>query len=208
VKAAASGRVASNPVRPRRDILRRLLGTFDLRQPSWSRPLPRVTVHTGRWLPAWVVHGCSGAVAVACTAMVATSRFQWLVAALLVAAMVVRPGIASPTPFVLWMAALLTFGQQAPYSIRTFGLIFGVHLLAVLTTASADLTRATRFEIGVLSEPIRRLLVIQVIVQPVAWGASWVAARNVTVPWVTVAAAAGLVALSWFLLTQLHAGAD
>lgn len=195
---SASSRVRTSVIA----VWRRLLQTADLRQPSWVRPLPRVVIHTGRWLPAWILHVGAAAVAVGCVALVATSRPQWTLALILIALMLVRPSGVPPALFALWVGLQVATAEQVTYSMRSLGLIAGIHFLAVLQTTAADVTPGTRIEIRVLHDPLRRLAVIQAVVQPVAWLTMAVAAQDFSLPWLPIVAAVGLAAISWFLAEQ------
>ena len=178
----------------------RLVRTLDFREPSWVRPLPRVEVKLGRWVPAWVVSVVAGAVAVGCIAMVASSRPQWILALILVGLMLVRPAGAPPALFALWLGLQVATSYVTAYTLEASGLVFGLHLVAVLLTTAADLGLATRIELRVFAGPFRRMLVIQAVVQPVTWATMTLATGDVIVRWLPIVAAFGVVVASWVLV--------
>lgn len=181
----------------------RLVRTFDFRQPSWVRPLPRVGIQIGRWVPAWTVHASAALVAVACIAMVATSRPQWVLALVLVGLMLLRPSGATPALFALWLGLQVATSDIASYTLEASGLVLGLHLVAVLLTTVADLRPSTRIELRVFASPFRRLAVIQVLVQPVTWATMTLAAGEITVRWLPIAAALAIAAASWALVRRI-----
>ena len=181
----------------------RLVRTLDFREPSWVRPLPRVGIQMGRWVPAWVVHVLAGAVATGCIALVASSRPQWILASILVALMLVRPAGAPPALFALWLGLQVATSDVIAYNLAAAGLVFGLHLVAVLLTAVADLGLATRVELRVFAGPVRRMVVIQAAVQPVTWATMTLASGEVTVRWLPIVAAFGVVVASWILVRRI-----
>ena len=181
----------------------RLVRTLDFREPSWVRPLPRVGIQIGRWVPAWAVHVCAAAVAGACIAMVATSRPQWVLASVLVVLMVLRPSGAPPALFALWLGLQVATSDVESYALEASGLVLGLHLVAVLLTAATDLRPRTRIELRVFAAPLRRLVVIQALVQPVTWATMTLAAGDVTVRWLPIVAAVGVVVVSWALVRRI-----
>lgn len=193
-----------------RTVLRRLLEggsrlvrTLDFREPSWVRPLPRVGIHTGRWVPAWVVNALAASVAFGCIAVVATSRPQWTLASVLVVLMLLRPSGALPALFALWLGLQVATSEISSHTLETAGLVFGFHFLAVLLTTVADVHPRTRIELRVFAGPLRRLVVIQALVQPVAWATMTLAAGDLTVRWLPVLAALGLVGASWIVVRRV-----
>jgi hypothetical protein len=181
----------------------RLVRTFDIREPSWVRPLPRVGIRIGRWVPAWTVHVCAASVAVACIAMVATSRPQWVLASVLVGLMLLRPSGAPPALFALWLGLQVATSDIASFTLVASGLVLGLHLVTVLLVAAADLSPRTRVELRVFAAPLRRLVIIQALVQPVAWATMSLAASDITLRGLPIVAAVGLAAVSWTLARRI-----
>ena len=181
----------------------RLARTLDFREPSWVRPLPRVGIRIGPWLPAWAVRVCAVLVAAACVAMVATSRPQWVLASVLIGLMLLRPSGAPPALFALWLGLQVATGTDHSYAVEASGLVLGLHLVAMFFTTTADLHPRTRVELRVLAPPLRRLAMIQAVVQPVTWATMTLAAGEFTVAWLPVIAAVGLVVASWVLTRRI-----
>lgn len=182
----------------------RVVRTLDFREPSWVRPLPRVGIRMGRWVPAWVVHVAAAATAVGCIAMVASSRPQWILASILVALMLVRPSGAPPALFALWLGLQVATSEHEGYTLAASGLVLGLHLIAVLLTTVADLGLGTRIELRVFAGPLRRLLSIQVLVQPVTWATMTLAAGSVTVRWLPAVAALGVALAVWAFVRRVR----
>lgn len=201
---------ATEPGIARRTLLGRLLETgsrlvrtLDFREPAWVRPLPRVGIELGRWVPAWAIHLCAASVAVGCVGMVATSRPEWVLASVLVGLMLLRPSGAPPALFALWLGLQVATTTEASYGFEAAGLVLGLHLLAVLFTTTADLHPRARVELRAFTAPLRRLVVIQALVQPVTWATMSLAARDVTVRWLPIVAALGVVVASWALIRRI-----
>jgi hypothetical protein len=165
-----------------------------------------VAIETAAALPAWVIHAGAAVVALASTAMVADGRGQWIASLLLIAPIALRPSGALPALFGGWTGLQVTMAGAAMTPLRVAAVVFSIHLLAVLTTATANLPPLTKVELGVLADPVRRLLAIQAIVQPAVWIASDVALRGHSLPWIGVIAAAGLAGLSWVVALRRDAG--
>ena len=135
--------------------------------------------------------------------MVATSRPEWVLASVLVLLMLVRPSGAPPALFALWLGLQAATSDVASHTIEASGLILGLHLVAVLLTTTADVHPRARVELRVFTRPLRRLLVIQVLCQPVAWLTMTLAAGDVTVRWLPVVSALGLVLTSWVVVRRV-----
>lgn len=185
------------------EVIGRLVRTFDLRRPSWVRPLPRVRVDSGRWIPAWALHLSSAAVALGCTALVATHRAQWVLALFLIAMMLGRPAGVSPAILAVGIGLHWAVSGGSDLTPALAATVLGIHLLAVLTTTGGTLNRTTRVELAVLTEPLRRFLVLQSLVQPLLWLAISLTARGVAVTWLPIVAAISLAILAWGFLALL-----
>lgn len=181
----------------------RIVRTLDFREPSWARPLPRVRIRTGRWVPAWAVHGLAAVIAIGCIATVATSRSAWAIPSVLVALMLLRPAGAPPALFALWLGLQVTTSEISAHTPKASGLVLGFHLLAVLLITAGDVQRRTRIELRVFARPLRRLGAIQAFVQPVTWATMTLAAGDVTVRWLPTVAALGVVIGSWVLVRHV-----
>ncbi|MEX2424310.1 MAG: hypothetical protein WD990_10050 [Acidimicrobiia bacterium] len=181
----------------------RVVRTLDFREPSWVRPLPRVKIQIGRWVPGWAVRVCAASIAVGCIAMVATSRPEWVLALVLVGLMLLRPSGASPALFALWLGLQVATAPDLSYGFDASGLVFGLHLLAVLFATAANLHPLARIELRVFAAPLRRVVVIQAVVQPITWATMSLAAGDVTVRWLPLVAAVGVAVSSWVLVRRI-----
>ena len=172
-----------------------------------SRPLPRVQATLRTPVPAWALRGVQLVVVLACVAVAAPNPLGWLAGIVLGGLMV-----ALPRPF--WAALLaggagvvvLTVGDPFPPSV--FALLFGVHLLLVLTAALDRIPLSARVELPVLAAPARRFVVVQMFSQALALLAAWVTAADVSVVWVAVAAGALVAVVMWVLAARLARAAD
>lgn len=197
---------AGNDARRTRRLLEtgiRIVRTLDFREPSWVRPLPRVRIRTGRWVPAWVVHVLAAAIAIGCIATVAATRSEWAIPSVLVALMLVRPAGAPPALLALWLGLQVATSEVSAHTLEASGLVLGLHLLAVLLVTAGDVQPRTRIELRVFVGPVRRLGAIQAFVQPVTWATMTLAARDVTVRWFPIVAAVCVVVASWVLVRRV-----
>lgn len=192
--------VARRRLRRLVDAGRRLVRTLDFRDASWVRPLPEVRIRTGRWVPGWTVHGFAAVIAVGCIAVVTSTRAQWIIPLILVGLTLLRPAGAPPVLFALWLGVQVMTSPITAHTFEASGLVFGVHLLAVLLITGADVHPSTRIELRVFVGPLRRLVAIQAFVQPITWATMTLAAGDVTVRWLPVFAALCVVAASWGLV--------
>lgn len=199
------GQRATRPVPLRRLVATglRLVRTFNLRDPSWVRPLPTVGIRMGRWVPAWAVHGFAAAIALGCIATVATARSQWILPSVLVLLIVLRPAGAPPTLFALWLGVQITTAEVSAHTLGASWLVFGFHVFAVLLTMTADVSPRTRIELRVFAAPLRRLVAIQALVQPVTWATMTLSAADVTVRWLPIVAVLCVGAASWALVRRV-----
>ncbi|HSJ27952.1 MAG TPA: hypothetical protein VLB67_07050 [Acidimicrobiia bacterium] len=156
-----------------------------------------MTIETATALPAWVFNLTAALVAGASTFLLADSRGQWIVSIALIAPMAARPSGALPALFAGWTGLQVAVAGPGVGPGTVAGVIVAIHLLAVLTTLTANLRPTTKVELGVLAGPLRRLLLIQGLVQPAVWVASEAAQRDQAMPWLGVVAVLGLAALSW-----------
>jgi hypothetical protein len=135
--------------------------------------------------------------------MVATSRPQWVLASVLVGLMLLRPSGAPPALFALWLGLQVATSDIASFTLVASGLVLGLHLVTVLLVAAADLSPRTRVELRVFAAPLRRLVIIQALVQPVAWATMSLAASDITLRGLPIVAAVGLAAVSWTLARRI-----
>jgi hypothetical protein len=168
-----------------------------------SRPLPRVAVDLRTPVPAWALRVVQVVVLLACVAVAAPNELGWFIGIVLGGLMVALPRPFWPALFAVWSGVLVLFGSEVPFRPSTFALLFGVHLLLVLGATLDRIPLAARVELPVLVGAARRFLVVQAFSQALALLAAWVTAAQVSVVWVTVAAAALVVVVVWVLVARL-----
>ena len=167
-----------------------------------SRPLPRVQATLRTPVPAWMLRGVQLVVVFACVAVAAPNPLGWFAGIVLGGLMVALPRPFWAALFAAWAGVVvLTAGDPFPASV--FALLFGVHLLLVLTAALDRIPLSARVELTVLAAPARRFVVVQVFSQALALLAAWVTAAVVSVVWVAVAAGALVAVVMWVLVARL-----
>jgi hypothetical protein len=136
-----------------------------------TRRVQAVHPQIGRWVPTAVLHGLVLAVAAALCLLVLDPPL-WRAIGLTLAVV----GTVVPQRVPLWWLLLLLglsqLGRQPSVTDVTFYLLLaGVHLLFVLGGLARLLPWEGRMQVGVLVRPMRRFVVVQAVVQPVAVGA-------------------------------------
>lgn len=126
----------------------------------------------------------------------------------LLALMVVRQ-----QPLPLWLFIVFVAGSRlqehhASLGWRFFALLFGLHLVDVLTRAARVAPLRGWVQLAVLRRPLLRFLVIQLAVQPVSVFALWLLApdangRPLTLAFFGVLGAVALVVVTLLLVTPL-----
>jgi hypothetical protein len=183
--------------------LDRVLATLRIGRASSQRPLPRVGIAFGAWLPAWVLRGGVAGVALACAALLTPGPGLWAVAVLGALAVLVLPGGAAVAFYAFALGfGLAVAGGPGP-AIRPYLMLFGVHLFVTLGRTVGVAPWSSRVDLHVLVPPLRRLLALQVLVQPLALVGAILTSAAVSVPWVPVLVGVGLAVLGWWLLSQL-----
>jgi hypothetical protein len=169
-----------------------------------SRPLPRVAADLRTPVPAWALRAAQLAVVFACVAVGAPNSLGWLVGFVLGGLMVALPRPIWTGLFAVWGGVVVLLAAPDPFQPTTFALLFGVHLLAVLTATVDRVPLGARVELSVLFAPGRRFLVVQGFSQALALIAAWVTAADVSAVWVAVAAGALVAMVMWVLVARLN----
>lgn len=168
-----------------------------------QRPLPRVRVRLGPWVPALVLRGVQVLVALACVALVAPGPGWRTVAVLGALLLVVRPSgiVAGCYAFALGFG--LAVSSSSPWSLRSFALLLGLHLLVELARQTAGVPWATHVDLRVLVPAGRRFLPVQALAQLLALGGAGLSSTALTVPWLPVLVGVALTLLAWAVLRGL-----
>ena len=174
-----------------------------LRALRLERPRPHVGIALDASAPAWQLRLLQVAVALGCTAMVATNEVLWVLVAAGLVAMVVRPYPLWQAGFLLAMGAGLLFAPADPFAPRAFVLLFGIHLFVVLGAILGRMPWSARLELRALLASARRFAAIQVFSQLLALAAAWLYLRDVSATWVAVLAGAALAVLAWVVSSRL-----
>lgn len=174
-----------------------------LRALRLERPRPRVGVALGASAPAWALRALQVAVALGCTATVATNGAQWALVSVGLVAMVIRPAPAWQAGFVLAIGAGLMLTPAEPFAPRVFILLLGVHLFVLLGAFLGRMPWSARLELRAFVASARRLAAIQLFGQTLALAAGWLSSRELASAWIAVAAVAVLAAAAWAVSSRL-----
>ena len=173
-----------------------------------SRPVPRVSADLRMPIPAWVLRALQVLVVFACIAVGAPNALGWIVGIVLAGLMIVLPRPFWPATFAAWSGIVVLLGSADPFPLSAFALLFGVHLLLVLSAVLDRIPLTARVELPVLAAPARRFVVVQAFSQALALLAAWVTAADVSLVWVAVAAGALVAVVMWVLVARLGRVAD
>lgn len=168
-----------------------------------QRPLPRVQVSLGPWVPALLLRGVQVIVALANVALVAPGPGWRAVALLGALLLVVRPSGIVAACFAFALGFGLAVSSSTAWSLKPFILLLGLHLLVELARQSAGVPWATRVDLAVLVPAGRRFLLVQALAQLLALGGAWLSSTALTVPWLPVLVGVSLTLLAWALLRVL-----
>ena len=183
--------------------VRAWLAALDVRTPVH----PQVKVDLGRSIEAWWLRlACVGAAA-ACTLLVASTGFQWLVAAALIAAMAVWPSGPAASLFMVGIGVLVVV-ESDPFDARVFLLVLGLHLTALLAAVVAGLAWRARVEVHVLASFAKPFLAIQGLAQAAALLGAWATTRWLAGTWLPAAAGVALAGLAWAVVVLIRADED
>lgn len=135
-----------------------------------TRRVRVVRPEIGRWVPTAMLHGFVLAVATALCLLALEPPF-WRAVGLMLAVV----GTVVPRRVPLWWLLLLLglsqLGQEPSVTDVTFYLLLvGVHLLYVLGGLARLMPWDARMQVGALVQPMRRFVLVQAVVQPVAVG--------------------------------------
>ena len=181
----------------------RLRRTLRIGRAPSVRPLPRVTIAMGPWVPALALRVGVAAVALACLALSTPGTAIWVVGALAAATVVLRPSGIAVSIFAVALGLRLALTGSEPFAWRSFALLFGVHLMVQLGRLASNVSWAARVDLRVLVSPARRFLLLQAFAQLLALGGALLTSASVTVPWLPVLVGVALTLLAWQLLSRL-----
>jgi hypothetical protein len=163
---------------------------------------PPIRLDLKRPVPVWSVRLTSAVVASGCIALLAGDRTRWVLGYVVVALILFRPAGGAPAGLALLTGLWVIMGD--PFPPELFAVMFGVHLVFVLSGLSGPLPWDGRIELSALAPPIRRLLIVQAFAQPLALLARFLAAQDLPVVWFQVAGAVAFAALAWGALGRLR----
>ncbi len=181
----------------------RLLRTLRIGRAPSARPLPRVAISMGPWVPALVLRVGVAGVALACLALLTPGTGVWVAGALAALVMVARPSGIALSIFVVALGLRLALTTSEPFAWRSFALLFGVHLLVQLGRVVSNVGWSARIDLRVLASPARRFLLLQAFAQVLALGGALLTSASVAVPWLPVLVGVALTLLAWQLLSRL-----
>jgi hypothetical protein len=181
----------------------RLTQTLRIDRSPSQRPLPRVGIGCGPWLPAWVLRVVQTAVAVGCISLLQTDKFLAVVALIAALALLVRPGGLSCGIFAVILGLDLSTAVPNAIGWRSYLLIFGLHLVVLLAMLAPTLRWNAAVELRMLVSPARRFVVLQSAAQLLALCGAAVSGLSLSLPWLAAAVGIGLAVLAWWLLSRL-----
>jgi hypothetical protein len=182
---------------------RRLLRTVRIGRPPSQRPLPKVRIDLGPWLPGPVLRVSVGVVALVGAALLATGPVSWTFAILGAVLLVVRPSGIAAGVYAFGLGFLLALAPAAPFAGRSFLLLLIVHLLVQLGAVASSLPWTAVLDLRVLVPPARRFLPVQAGAQLLALAGAALTRATVSVPWLPVLVGAALTAVAWLVLNRL-----
>ncbi|HEX8487255.1 MAG TPA: hypothetical protein VF642_01820 [Propionibacteriaceae bacterium] len=186
-----------------RDQAERLVGTLRLRQLPSYRPLPRVRVALGPWVPGWALRLVQAVVALCCVALLQPGAGTWFLGVAGAFLLVLRPSGIVAACFAAAVGLRLAVISPEPYAVTSFLLLFGVHLLVQLARAGSAVPWAARVELRVLLPTVLRFMTVQALAQLLALSGAALTSQALALPWVPVLVGAALAVLGWGLLSQL-----
>lgn len=151
----------------------RLLRTLQINRSAAERPLPRVTISTGGWLPCWSLRALIGLVGLGCLAIFAVNPVIWMIGLAGLVVVLAQPASIAPASYALGLAIVMLATTPDPFAVRGFLLLLGIHLLIILCSLTADLPLMARVELAALARPARRFVIIQLSCQGLALAAAW-----------------------------------
>lgn len=165
-------------------------------------PVARTRVVTDAAVPGWVLRlAMALLVGLAGLAAGADGQTQWAITAAIALLLAARPyGMLIALGIAVSAAMYALDGPAGPWQLPV--LLLATHLLLVLG-AYADLTGwRARLEVAILRDALPSILTVQVAAQAAGVLAA-VLQDAAPVPWLIVAALAGLGLLSWLVADQL-----
>lgn len=163
-----------------------------------------VTVATGPYAPGWLLRLSGPAVAVGCAAITDASSELVLITVGLAVLTAIWPAGLAPTTLALVLGLLTLSLPSEPYDFRALLLLAGVHLTLQLTALAGCSSWRCRVELSALAPPLRRYLIIQAFVQPLALIAGLLRAEHVSVAWLPAVGGLALTGTVLWLLARLR----
>lgn len=183
--------------------LDRLRATLRIGGPAAQRPLPRVGIAVGAWVPGWGLRLAVAIVALVCSALLHPGHTLWVLAGLGALVVLARPSGVAAAVFAFALGFRLAVSPGDPFAATPYLLLFGVHLLITLARVASLTPWTAKIDLQVLVPPVRRFLALQVLVQLLAIAGAAVTASSVTVPWLPVLVGVALTLLAWQLLSRM-----
>lgn len=205
--AAARGgaaRVRRSPGRRRgADLLARVVRTLHVTRSPTARPLPRVRVSVGPWVPGALPRLLTGAVGLVCASSLVTGPTSWTLAVVGALLLVLRPSGLAAAVYAFALGFALAVSPAVPFAPRSFALLLGVHLMVQLAAFASQCPWLAVVDLRALVPPLRRFLPVQASAQLLALGGAALTSSSVTVVWVPVLAGVGLTVVVWRLLSRM-----
>lgn len=162
----------------------------------------RTRVLTGAAVPGWALRAVLAAAAAGALAAVASSPAQLALGAALALGLAWRPTGPLAAVLVGVAAGMLAVGEPSPW--RAAAVVLGTHAVVRLATIAGAASPTARVEVAVLAASARPFAGIQALAQVLALAGGLVAG-SAPVPWLAVAAAAGLLVVAVATLVPMVA---
>ena len=192
--------------------IKSLWGEWDVATPR-PRPSPRVKLHTGRSVPAWLVRLVAGLLLLAAGALVASGLVQLAAALLLAVGVAVsKSGVLPETAVAMVLVAMVIRLPGEPGLVGvsadplvTAALLGCLHAMIFFSRKVTELGASAKVELAALASGWSVALAIQCFAQLLGLVVALAGDAGADVTWLAVLALALLIVLVWVGLRALRA---
>ncbi len=156
--------------------------------PWWRRRRPRVALELAGWVPGWLLRVVAAALLLGLTGLLQPGSFGWFLSSVLALITLVWPAGVGTGAAVILLGLLLASQPDLPSPVIVAVFVAGLPALVQLCALIGRTGAGARIELGALTAPLPRFLLIQLVVQPMALFGGWLAGQD------------ALVGESWILL--------
>ena len=170
---------------------------------QWRHPSPRVSVDIGPAVRVWWLRAAMVLAAAVCAGVVARGPVSGVLLAGALVGLAVRPGGSVPAAFTGLATALWVLRPAPDWTVESSLLVLGLPLVVLVGQTVGTLPLAGLVEVDVIWPAVRRLLVVEAVVQPCGLLAGALSTSGLAVPWLPLLLAIALVAVSLAVLPRL-----